>query len=183
MIDKNSYLPQFQKAFDHTFKEVSGLHTGRASIQMLDDVLVEAYGTKMHLNELGSLSAPDPTLLVVSPWDKSLISAIEKAIQIANLNVNPVVDGEVVKIPVPSLTQERREEMTKTLHQKAEGGRVLIRTVRGDVKHTIDEQKGEPGVSEDAIELALTELENTTKQYIEKIDALVKNKEAELMAI
>jgi ribosome recycling factor len=183
MITRSAYQSQFEKALTHTQQEVASLRTGRASVTMLDDVLVDAYGTKMHLNEVGSLSAPDPSLLTVSPWDKSLVGAIEKAIQMANLNLNPVVDAETVKVPVPPLTQERREEMTKILHQKAESGRVMMRSVRGDVKQQIEAQKGEAGVSEDDLKLALTELENTTKEYIEKIDLLVKNKEAELMAI
>lgn len=183
MLTKNEYLAQFTKAFDHTSQEIAALRTGRASVQLLDEVMVEAYGTRMKLNEVASLSAPDASLLVVSPWDKSLIAAVEKAIQSANLNLSPVVDGEVVKVPVPALTQERRQELVKLLHQRAETGRVLVRSARGDIKQSIEDQEGGAGVSEDDIESALKELEEVTKEYIEKIDVLVQNKEKELLAL
>lgn len=183
MFQKDQYTPQFEKALTHTQHEVAALRTGRASVQMLDEVMVEAYGTKMHLNEVGSVSAPDPSLLTVSPWDKSLIAAVEKAIQSANLNLNPVVDGEVVKVPVPQLTQERREEMIKILHQKAESGRVMIRSIRSSVRDDIEKQKGEAGVSEDDIKHAFDELEEVTKNFIGKIDELVAHKEKELTTL
>lgn len=115
MINKSDYQDQFDKVLDHVRHEMAGLRTGRATVQMLDDVVVEAYGSTMKINEVASLSAPDASLLVVSPWDKSLIADIEKGIQVANLNLNPVVDGEVIKVPVPPLTQERRQEMVKML--------------------------------------------------------------------
>jgi ribosome recycling factor len=183
MISKSDYLNQFEKAFTHTQQEVANLRTGRASVQMLDDVMVEAYGSRMHLNEVSSIAAPDPSLLVVSPWDKSLVSAVEKAILAANINLNPVVDGEVVKVPVPALTQERRQEMIKILHQKAESGRIMIRSARSDIRREIEDQEGEAGVSEDDVKAGFEELETTTKQYMEKIDELVKHKEAELTTL
>lgn len=183
MIQKNDYLDQFKKALNHTEKEVATLRTGRASVQMLDDVVVEAYGSMMKLNEVGSVSAPDPTLLVISPWDKSLVADIEKGILAANLNLSPIVDGETVKVPVPPLTQERRQEMVKILHQKAESGRVMIRSVRSDVKQMIEDQEGEAGISEDDIKLSLKELDEVSKEYIGKIDQLAKDKEQELLSL
>jgi ribosome recycling factor len=183
MISKADYLAHFDKVLAHTQQEMAALRTGRANVGMLDEVLVEAYGSKMHLNEIGSISAPDPTLLVISPWDKSLIAAVEKAIQAANLNLNPVVDGEVVKVPVPSLTQERREEMIKILHQKAESGRVMMRSTRADVRRQIEDTKGDAGISEDDIEAGFEELDKVVTDYISKIDELVKHKETELTTI
>jgi len=183
MIAKSDYVPQFQQVFAHTQLELGTLRTGRASVQLLDGVLVEAYGTKLHLNEVATVSAPDATFLVVSPWDKSLVSAVEKAIQLANLNLSPVVDGEVVKVPVPSLTQERREEMIKVLHQKAESGRVMMRSTRSDVRRQIEDQKGEAGVSEDDIQAAFEELDRVSAEWIGKIDELVAHKEAELKTL
>ncbi|NCN45840.1 MAG: ribosome recycling factor [Candidatus Pacebacteria bacterium CG10_big_fil_rev_8_21_14_0_10_36_11] len=183
MIQKKDYVQQFTQAINHTEKEVSTLRTGRASVQMLDDVMVEAYGSMMHLNEVGNISAPDPTLLVISPWDKSLVGPIEKGVLAANLNLAAIVDGATVKVPVPPLTQERRQEMVKILHQKAESGKVMLRSVRSDVKDMIESQEGEAGVSEDDTKLSLKELEEVTKEYIEKIDLLVKNKEKELLSL
>ena len=183
MIQKNDYLDQFTKAINHTEKEVATLRTGRASVQMLDDVVLEAYGSMMKLNEVGSVSTPDPTLLVIVPWDKGLVGAIEKGVIAANLNLSPIVDGDTVKVPVPPLTKERRQEMVKILHQKIESGRVMIRSVRSDVKQMIEDQEGEAGISEDDIKLSLKELEDATKEYIGKIDKLAKDKEEELLSI
>ncbi len=183
MIQKQDYLDQFKKALLHTEKEVATLRTGRAAVQMLDDVRVEAYGSMMRLNEVASVSAPDPTLLVIAPWDKGVVAAIEKGVLAANLNLSPVVDGDKVKVPVPPLTQERRQEMVKILHQKVESGRVMIRSVRSDVKDMIEDQEGEAGVSEDDIKLGLKELDEVSKEYIEKIDQLAKDKEKELLSL
>ncbi|MCC6711496.1 MAG: ribosome recycling factor [Candidatus Pacebacteria bacterium] len=183
MIQKQDYLDQFKKALLHTEKEVATLRTGRASVQMLDDVRVEAYGSMMRLNEVASVSAPDPTLLVIAPWDKGVVAAIEKGVLAANLNLSPVVDGDKVKVPVPPLTQERRQEMVKILHQKVESGRVMIRSVRSDVKDMIEDQEGKAGVSEDDIKLGLKELDEVSKEYIEKIDQLAKDKEKELLSL
>ncbi|MFH2118529.1 MAG: ribosome recycling factor [Candidatus Paceibacterota bacterium] len=183
MINKSDYLVQFEKVFKHTQQEVANLRTGRASVQMLDEVMVEAYGSRLHLNEVASISVPDSGLLVVAPWDKGLVSEIEKGILAANLNLSPVVDGESVKVPVPSLTQERRQEMVKILHQKTENSRVMLRSVRADVKQQIEDQEGGAGISEDDIKLALSELDDTVKEYSTKIDELTKEKEKELTSI
>jgi len=183
MIQKKDYLDQFQKALVHTEKEVATLRTGRASVQMLDDVRVEAYGSMMRLNEVASVSAPDPTLLVISPWDKGVVGAIEKGVLVANLNLSPVVDGDKVKVPVPPLTQERRQELVKILHQKAESGKVMIRSVRSEVRDMIEDQKGEAGISEDDIKFGLKELDDVSKEFIDKIDQLVKDKEKELLSL
>lgn len=182
-IDTNSYNQKFSKAFDHVAKELSHLRTGRASAQLLDGVLVEAYGTKMKIQELASVSVPDTNLLVVSPWDKTLLSEIEKAIISSQINLSPVVDGEIVRIPVPALTQERRQEMVKLLQQKLESGRVMMRTIRSEVKKDIEAQEGTPGISEDDIENDLESLQEKTKEYIDKIDELGKAKEEELLSI
>ena len=180
MINKSDYLAQFEKVLKHVQQEVANLRTGRASIQMLDEVMVEAYGSRLHLNELASISVPDSSLLVVSPWDKGLIAEKEKGIQAANLNLSPVVDSDSIKVPVPSLTQERRQEMVKILHQKAENSRVMLRSVRAEIKQEIEDQEGGAGISEDDIKLSLSELEEVVKEYSTKIDELTKEKEKEL---
>jgi len=150
---------QATKALDHLVEEIGQLRTGKATVQLMDPVSVEAYGTRMKLNEVAAVSAPDPNLILISPWDKSLLGAIEKGINTANLNLNPVVDGQIIRVVVPSLTEERRKDMVKMLHQKLESGRVVLRSVRTDTKRDIDHQKGQPGVSEDAVEYDLAELD------------------------
>lgn len=171
------------KAIIHVKKDLGTLRTGRASTQMLDPVRVEAYGGEMKLNELANVSAPDPNLLVIKPWDTSVLSSIEKAISKSGLNLNPVVDGDIIRIVVPPLTQERREEMVKLLHQKTESGRVMLRSIRSEVKQDIENQAGEANVSEDDIRADLKKLDESTQKKIEEIDQLAKDKEVELMTI
>lgn len=179
----NHFQQKISKSYEHVLQDVRSLRTGRASVQLLDPVRVEAYGTQMSLVEVASVTAPDATLLVVSPWDKSLITSIEKAIASAGLNLNPVVDGQIIRIAVPALTQERRQEMVKLLHQKIESGRVTVRTIRTETKQEIEEQKGGAGVSEDDIKLELDELDKEVKLALTKLDELQAQKEKELLHV
>lgn len=171
------------KAIEHVSKDLASLRTGKASVQMLDPVVVQAYGTDMKLNELANVSAPDATLLVIKPWDATIIESIEKAISKSTLNFNPVVDGDIIRIQVPPLTEERRKEMVKLLHQKIESGRVMLRSIRTDIKQDIEKQTGEANVSEDDIHQDLKKLNEMTQKYIDQLDELAKNKENELMTI
>lgn len=171
------------KSLDHVKSDIATLRTGRASAQLLDPVFVEAYGTRMRLVEVSSIQAPDPTLLVVTPWDKSLLEAIEKAIASADLNLNPAVDGSVVRVPVPMLTTEKRQEMVKLLHKKIETGRVLLRSVRSETKEDIEAQKNAGGVSEDDIERDLETLEREFKKATDQLDQISAAKEKELLTL
>lgn len=182
-FDFSHFESDINKAQQHFRQEIAQIRSGRATTQLLDPVSVEAYGTRMRINEVANVSVPDATLLLVSPWDKSLLQAIEKAIASAGINLNPVVDGQVIRIVVPALTQERRQELVKVVHQRAEAGRVMIRTIRTETKKAIEKQKGQDGVSEDAIELELVELEDRVKAVLAELDQLVADKEAELLKI
>jgi ribosome recycling factor len=178
---------QFQQKADKTLdfirNDISMLRTGRASAQMLDIVQVEAYGSMMKVHELANVSVPDSSLLVVSPWDKSLLGPLEKAIASSGLNLHPVVDKDFIRIAVPPLTEERRKEMVKLLHQKIENGRVMLRNVRGDVRKEIEKLGDTSGVSEDVIKTELQELDKRIKEYMDKIDLLSKDKESDLMTL
>ena len=182
-IHKASYLEKFTKALDFAATNFASLRTGKASAQLLDGVFVEAYGSKMAIHEVASISTPDTQLLVIKPWDKSLLSAIEKAIQLEQLNLNPIVDGDIIRLPVPPLTQERRQEMVKSLHQKAEEVKVNLRNIRSDIRRDIDKQEGMANVSEDDIKAEVIELDETVKEYIAKLEEMVKQKEQELLNI
>lgn len=182
-FDFTQFHQHAQKALEHLNHEVSQLRTGKANAQLLDSVMVEAYGTRMKINEVAAVSAPDPNLIVVSPWDKNLLAAVERAINTASLNLNPVVDGQIIRIVVPSLTEERRKEMVKMLHQKLESGRIMLRTIRTDTKKDIDKQKGQPGISEDVIEADLAQLDTFLKELLAKIDDLGQRKEQDLLMI
>jgi len=177
----------FQQKADKTIQflrdDIGTLRTGRASSQMLDIVSVEAYGTRMKVNEVANVSVPDPTLLVVSPWDKSLLSVIEKGIASAGINLHPVVDGDIIRIMVPALTEERRRDMVKLLHQKIQSGLVLLRNVRSDTRKEVEKEKGEPGVSEDTIKNDLEQLDHKTKVYEEQVAKMSTDKEKELMTV
>lgn len=171
------------KTIAHIAQDLSMVRTGRASIQMLDGVMVEAYGTVMKLNEVANVESPSPQQLTISPWDKSLIAAIEKAIASSGLNLNPVVSGDHLFINIPPLTQERRQEMVKLLNQKIEAGKVMIRALRTDTKKDIEKQEGEAGVSEDDIAADIKQLEEKIKVLLEKIDSMGAAKAKELMTI
>jgi ribosome recycling factor len=174
---------RFQKTIEHIAADIATLRTGRASSQILDPVVVEAYGGKMKINEVANVAAPDPTLLVITPWDKSLMGAIEKAVQISGLNLQPIIAGDIIRIPVPALTEERRKEMVKLLQQKIESGKVMLRNVRSEAKREIEDLKGDAGVSEDDITREVEELEKDFQTFIDKIDAMAKDKEKDLMSI
>lgn len=179
----SSFHTEAKKALDHITKDIGQLRTGKANSQLLDSVNVEAYGGWMKVNEVANITVPDPTLIVITPWDKSLIASIEKAINAANLNLSAVVDGQVIRIPVPPLTEERRKEMVKLLSQKIEAGRIMFRSVRIETKKAIDQQKGQPGISEDMITADLAQLDTFMKEYNDTLDTLEKNKAADLMNI
>ena len=183
MFNFNQFTQIANRTLENIKTEVASLRTGAATPQLLDSVKVEDYGGIMRVTELASFTIADPTLLVVSPWDTSLLGAIEKGIQQANLNLNPVVDGKILRISVPPLTTETRQELIKTLHQKLEDGKVMVRTLRGETKKEIEAQKGAAGISEDNIKADLEKLENEIKKIIAQIDELGKNKETQLLKI
>jgi ribosome recycling factor len=182
-IQKSLYLEQFEKVLGHTNAEIATLRSSRASAQLLDGVVVEAYGARMNIQEVASVSAPDAQLLVVKPWDKSLLQAIEKAIQNAQLNLNPIVDGEIIRIVVPALTTERRQEMVKLLKVKVEECRVMLRNKRAEIKKDIEAQEGEQGVSEDDIKAEVAELDQVVKDYMAKLDEMAHKKEQDLLSL
>ncbi len=164
-------------------REFSTVRTGKASPALLDTVRVDAYGTQMHLNQVSSISTPDPTLLVVQPFDQSLIGAIEKAILTADLGLNPSNDGNVIRVPIPPLNEERRKEYVKLLHKMAEEGKVSIRHARHKARDTIQGLVKDHEVGEDEGHRQLDELDELAHDYSESIDDLLKKKEAEIMSI
>ncbi|MEO8582043.1 MAG: ribosome recycling factor [Patescibacteria group bacterium] len=183
MFTFDDFQNRAQKILDHIQQDISSLRTGRAHTSLLDPVVVEAYGTRMKISELATVTVQDPTMLVVSPWDKSLLETIAKGIQISGLNLNPVVDSEIIRIGIPALTTERRQEMVKLLAQKIEGGKVMLRNLRGDIRKEIENLKGTDSVSEDNIENWLEELDKKVKELELKIDDVKKRKETDLMTI
>jgi len=168
-------------AIEHVRKELGGLRTGRASVSLLDPVMVEAYGTTMPLNQVASLSIPEPTLIVAQPFDPTLMGAIERGVQKANLGLNPASDGKVVRIPIPSLTEERRKELSRLMHKYAEEGRNSVRQVRRDANERLKKLLKDHKISEDDERRALDEVQKITDQHVGMIDELQKKKDQELL--
>ena len=171
------------KAVEVLRDELKTLRTGRASLGIVDPVRVDYYGTPTPLNQVANLSVPEPTLIVIQPWDPSLISAIEHAIQKANLGLNPMNDGKVVKLPVPSPTQERRKELVKIAHEYAERARTAVRNVRREANDELRKLEKDKGISEDDMHRGLDEVQKLTDEHIQQIGDVIGGKEKEILEV
>jgi ribosome recycling factor len=169
--------------FETVRRELAAMRTGRASLAMLDGIKVDYYGTPTPLNQLGNLSIPDPTLISIQPWDPSVLPAIEKAIRQSDLDLNPQNDGKIIRVPVPSLTEERRKLLVKHAHKHAEEGRVAIRNVRRDANDHLKKLLKDHQVSEDEEKHATAEVQKLTDQHTERINEALKKKESEIMEV
>lgn len=174
---------KMKKALETLAREFSAIRSGRATPALLEGVKVESYGTVMPLKQLASIANPDPKLLVVQPWDAALVSAIEKAIAAADLGVMPVADKKVVRIPIPPLSAERREEFVKVAHKQAEASRVAVRNVRHAAREAIEKLLKDKAITEDDKFTAFEELEKLTHRAIGQVDAHLKTKESEIRAV
>jgi ribosome recycling factor len=166
---------------EHCRRELAGVRSGRASVGLLDPVQVEAYGGQMPLNQVASLSVPEPTLIVAQPFDPTLTAAIEKAVQKSNLGLNPSSDGKVIRIPIPALTDERRRELSRLVHKYAEEGRNAVRQVRRDANDRLKKLLKEHKISEDEERRALEDVQKITDQHVSLIDDLQKKKDTDLI--
>ncbi|HVB98301.1 MAG TPA: ribosome recycling factor [Candidatus Dormibacteraeota bacterium] len=174
---------QMEKSVEDFRREVSTLRTGRASAALLDHIRVDYHGTPMPVNQLGTLTVPDPTLIVVSPWDRAVVPLIEKAVLSSDLGLNPASDGRVIRIPIPPLNEERRKEMVKHLHRILEEHRSGIRNARRDVKEGIERLEKDKKIGEDDRTRSLDELEKITHQETKKMEDLSASKEKEILEI
>lgn len=168
------------KSVEAVKREFSSVRSGKASPSMLDQVKVEMYGQMMSMNQTASVSAPEPRLLVVTPFDKGQIKAVEKAIRESNLGLDPAVQGNIIRVPLPSMNEQRRKDLVKVVHKFAEDGRIAIRQARTAAR---DKLKKLDGVSEDAVKTAEKDLQKLHDEEIGKVDALMKSKEAEIMEV
>ncbi len=185
MVDKHiadlkARMDKTIQAFEH---ELVKLRTGRANPAMIEDVKVEYYGTHTPLKHLARITAPEPDLLVIHPFDKTQVHAIEKAIQAANLGFNPIVDGEVVRIKIPRLTEERRRELSKVIHDKAEEAKIALRNIRREIKEGLEKEKKDGKISEDDHDRLMKELDKVTHEYTAKIDQAAQAKEKQFLSV
>jgi ribosome recycling factor len=181
MVD--STRKRMEKSLEGMQHGLAAIRTGRASISILDHVQANYYGTLTPLNQMASLSTPDPAMILIQPWDPSTISAIEKAILTSDLGLHPTNDGKVVRLPIPPLTEERRKQLAKTVGQIAEQHRIAIRQVRHDANDQLKAELKEKAISEDEEKDGLKKVQDLTNEFIGKVDALAKKKEAEILEI
>ena len=163
--------------------ELAGIRTGKASPGLLENLQIDAYESKMPLNQLSTISSPEPRLLVVQPWDKTIIGAINKAIQGSDLGLTPSSDGNVIRVPIPPLNEERRKDLVRLVHKIVEAGKVSIRHTRKEANDELKKKQKEGGLSEDQEYQGFDEVQNLTDGYIEKMDEMLKVKEEEIMEI
>jgi ribosome recycling factor len=170
-----------EKGIEALKKDLGKVRTGRASVSILDGIRVDYYGTPTPLNQVGNLSAPEPTLITIQPWEPQLLPAIEKAIRASDLDLNPQNDGKLIRVPVPPLTDERRKSLVKHAHKLAEEGRVAVRNVRRDANDHLKKLLKDHDVGEDDEKHAIAEVQKLTDQHIDKITEILKKKEADIL--
>lgn len=168
-------------AIDRVRRDMAGVRTGRAAVSLLDGVQVDAYGAKVPVNQVATLSVPEPAMIVAQPFDPSLMSAIEKAIRASDLGLNPANDGKVVRIPIPTLTDERRKELSRHVHKQAEEGRNVVRQVRRDANDRLKKLLKEHKISEDDERRGLAHVQKITDDHVKLIDELQKKKDQDLL--
>ncbi|MDQ3388230.1 MAG: ribosome recycling factor [Gemmatimonadota bacterium] len=174
---------RMESAIETLRREFGGVRTGKASPALLDSVRVEAYGSLVPLSQVGTVGAPEARMLTVQPWDKSLIKDIERALRESDLGINPSNDGNLIRIPIPALTEERRKEYVRLLHRIAEEGRVTVRHVRKDANDQVRQRQKEGELSEDQSRREQDEVQKLTDQFVQRIDDLLKKKEAEVLEV
>lgn len=174
---------QMGAAVDAMRREFNSVRTGKATPALLDTVRVEAYGSKVPLNQVATVNVPEPRMLMVQPWDKSVLNDVEKAIRNADLGLNPANDGNVIRVPVPALNEERRKDMVRVLHKLAEEGRIAVRHARQEANKAIKARESEHEIGEDEARRELDEVQKLTDEHVQQIDELLKKKEEEVMEV
>src|ERR1051325_8116009 len=180
LLEAEDKMQKTEQIVQHEF---AGVRTGKASAGLVENIIVDVYGSQMRIRELAGITTPEPRLILIQPWDANTVHPIEKAIQKANLGLNPAVDKKFIRIVLPELSQERRIEFTKIVRKMSEDGRVAIRHVRRDAIEHLKKESKQGGTSEEELEHAEKEVQKLTDQYIAKIDAHLAHKEKEIMTV
>jgi len=179
----NDARERMTKSVESVVRDFSAVRTGKATVALLDGVTVEAYGATMPLNQVATIAAPEPRLLVVQAFDKQTVGDIVKGIQVADLGLNPIVDGQTIRLPVPALNEERRKDLVKRCKQLAEDGRVAVRNVRRDANDQAKKAEKDKALSEDQAKDTMAEIQKVTDEKVKEIDDLLAKKEAEVMEV
>jgi ribosome recycling factor len=175
--------PRMETVIDDVRRKLATVRTGRAAVSLLDNVMVEYYGTPTPLNQMASVHVPEPQMITVQPWDQTQLGTIEKAVRTADLGLNPSNDGKLIRIPIPALTEERRKQLAKQVHEIAEEHRTAIRNLRRDANDRLKKMLKDKAISEDNERDGLEEVQKLTNTYIGKIDELMKTKETEILSV
>ncbi|HEY0404647.1 MAG TPA: ribosome recycling factor [Pyrinomonadaceae bacterium] len=175
--------PRMEAAIDDVRRKLATVRTGRAAVSLLDSVMVEYYGTPTPLSQMASVHVPEPQMLTVQPWDQTQLGAIEKAVRAADLGLNPSNDGKLIRIPIPALTEERRKQLAKQVHEIAEEHRTAVRNIRRDANDRLKKMLKDKAISEDNERDGLDEVQKMTNTFIGKIDELAKSKEQEILNV
>jgi ribosome recycling factor len=179
----SKYRDRMDKSVAALKEEFAGLRTGRASSTLLDQINVEAYGSTMPINQVGAVSVPEPRMLMVNVWDKSMVVAVEKAIRSSNLGLNPMVHGQSLRIPIPPLTEERRKDLAKVAGKYAEQQRIAVRNIRRDANDDLKKAEKDGVINQDELKRMETEVQKLTDEAIRKVDEALKTKEQEIMHV
>ena len=180
---RKNLIDKMDKAIDAMKKQLASMRTGRASLSIFDGLMVDYFGTPTPLSHVATLSVPESRLITIQPWDPKVISDIEKAIQKSDLGLNPGNDGKIIRIAIPTLTEERRKEIVKQVHKKGEDAKISIRNIRRECNEEMKKNEKEEHVSEDETKKSIEEIQKITDSYIKKIDETVANKEEEIMEV
>jgi ribosome recycling factor len=175
--------PRMEAVIEDVRRKLATVRTGRAAVSLLDTVMVEYYGTPTPLNQMASVHVPEPQMLTVQPWDQTQLGAIEKAIRASDLGLNPSNDGKLVRIPIPPLTEERRKQLARQVHEIAEEHRTAVRNIRREANDRLKKMLKDKAISEDNERVGLEEVQKLTNTYISKIDELAKTKEQEILSV
>ena len=180
LLEAEEKMMKTEEVVQHEF---AGVRTGKASPGLVENIMVDVYGSQMRLREVAGITTPEHRMLVIQPWDATTVHPIEKAIQKANLGLNPAVQGKIIRIVLPELSEERRQEFVKIVHKMTESGRVAIRHVRRDAMEHVKKEAKNGGISEEDVEHAEKEIQKLTDQYIAKLEAHLQHKEKEIMTV
>jgi len=187
MSEINQLIDKTQASMDKSVevmeKSFAAVRTGKASPALVDGIMVEYYGAQTRLKDIASVTAPEPRLLVIQPWDQNAIKSIEKAIQASNLGISPVSDGRVIRLPIPELSEERRKDMTKLVRKRAEETRIEVRNARRDANEALKKAQKASEITEDELKVQTDVVQKMTDKMIEQVNKILEEKEAELMAV
>ena len=179
----NESKSKMESIVEDARRKLASVRTGRASVNLLDNIIVDYYGTPTPLNQIAAINAPEAALLTIQPWDQTALAAIEKAIQSSDLGINPSNDGKIIRIPIPPLTEERRKQLAKVVNEMAEEHKTAVRNVRRDANDKLKKMLKDKSISEDSERDALDQVQKLTDSYISKIDELSNSKEHEIMSV